>query len=218
MSISNDLSNRLNIALASNAAGGELAAILNGTITIGPTYSDGVNLAFGTTTGSQIGTGATQKLAFYGTTPIVQPANTVDYVTMLTNLGLRATGGTAAATFPGNVVAGLKATAQLFGYPTPPTDTYGAAIAIDVTKGFHVIAGVNGTSATAALTPSGAGTVGDELIIVTSADSGGTVTVTFASTFHSSGTQATTASHFSSITFVSDGTRWVEKCRTTNLA
>ncbi len=76
-----------------------------GSIGATTTFADGANLVFGTSTGTEIGTGATQKLAFYGATPIVQPANTVDYVTMLTNLGLRATGGTAAATFPGAVVA-----------------------------------------------------------------------------------------------------------------
>jgi hypothetical protein len=34
---------------------------------------DGVNLTFGTVTGTQIGTGANQKLAFFGKTPVVQP-------------------------------------------------------------------------------------------------------------------------------------------------
>lgn len=66
---------------------------------------DGKNISTDTTTGSQIATGATQKLGFYGATPIVQPANTVDYVTMLTSLGLRAAGGTAPASFPGAVTS-----------------------------------------------------------------------------------------------------------------
>lgn len=34
---------------------------------------DGVNLTLGTATGTQIGTAATQKLAFFGKTPVVQP-------------------------------------------------------------------------------------------------------------------------------------------------
>lgn len=38
------------------------------------TFADGKNLAFGTSTGSQIGTAAAQKLGFYGATPIVQPS------------------------------------------------------------------------------------------------------------------------------------------------
>lgn len=36
-------------------------------------FVDGVNLTFGTSTGTQIGTAASQKLAFFGATPIVQP-------------------------------------------------------------------------------------------------------------------------------------------------
>jgi hypothetical protein len=35
--------------------------------------ADGANLVFGTSTGTQIGTGSTQKLSFYGATPIVRP-------------------------------------------------------------------------------------------------------------------------------------------------
>ncbi len=37
-------------------------------------FADGVNLTFGTSVGTQIGTAANQKLAFFGKTPIVQPA------------------------------------------------------------------------------------------------------------------------------------------------
>jgi hypothetical protein len=36
-------------------------------------FVDGVNLTFGTSTGTQIGTAANQKLAFFGKTPAVQP-------------------------------------------------------------------------------------------------------------------------------------------------
>ena len=36
-------------------------------------FVDGVNLTFGTATGTQIGTATNQKLAFFGKTPIVQP-------------------------------------------------------------------------------------------------------------------------------------------------
>jgi hypothetical protein len=37
------------------------------------TFVDGVNFTFGTSTGTQIGTAANQRLAFYGKTPVVQP-------------------------------------------------------------------------------------------------------------------------------------------------
>jgi hypothetical protein len=36
-------------------------------------FVDGVNLTFGTSTGTQIGTAANEKLAFFGKTPVVQP-------------------------------------------------------------------------------------------------------------------------------------------------
>ena len=36
-------------------------------------WADGMNLTFGTATGTQIGTSSTQKLGFYGATPIVRP-------------------------------------------------------------------------------------------------------------------------------------------------
>ena len=123
--------------------------------------------------------------------------------------GINIGNGTVSTAVTGRMIA------QLLAMGPKPTDTYGSTIAIDVTKSLHVIAGVNGTSATSTLTPSAAGSAGDVLTILTAADASGTVTVTFASTFHSSGTQATTASHFSSIMFQSDGTRWYELCRTT---
>jgi hypothetical protein len=44
------------------------------------------DIVLGTTTGTKFGTGATQKLSFYGATPIVQP--TGNALTALSNLGL----------------------------------------------------------------------------------------------------------------------------------
>ena len=100
-----------------------------------------------------------------------------------------------------------------------PTDTYSGAMTIDVTKSSHVIAASNTTSAASTFTPSGPGAKGDLLYILTIADSSGTVTVTFAGTFHFvTSTQATTLSHFSTIVWASDGVRWIEVSRTTNIA
>ena len=42
------------------------------------TVFDGVNLVLGTTTGTKLGTGVTQKLGFYNATPVVQPAAVAD--------------------------------------------------------------------------------------------------------------------------------------------
>lgn len=121
-----------------------------------------------------------------------------------------------------SALAGATSTAtvavdRLLRLSPQPTDTYAATMNIDVTYSYHVVAGVSTTSATVAYTPTAAGSAGDVLIIETTATSSGTVTATFASTFHSSGTQATTASKFSTIMFVSDGTQWNEVARTTAL-
>lgn len=59
----------------------------------GDTITDGANFAFGTTTGSQLGTAADQKLGFYGATPVVQAVNTTDLKTVLVDLGFVASGG-----------------------------------------------------------------------------------------------------------------------------
>ena len=105
----------------------------------------------------------------------------------------------------------------LFSLGPAAADVYAATMTIDVTKSSHIVAASNTTSAACTMTPSDTGAAGDILTILTEADGTGTVTVTFASTFHSSGTQATTLSKFSSIIFQSDGSRWIELCRTTAL-
>lgn len=48
---------------------------------------DGVNFEIGTTTGSKFATATTQKISFYGSTPITQPTGT-NVLSALTNLGL----------------------------------------------------------------------------------------------------------------------------------
>jgi hypothetical protein len=42
------------------------------------TVFDGVNLSFGTTTGTKLGTATTQKIGFYNVTPVDQPATVTD--------------------------------------------------------------------------------------------------------------------------------------------
>lgn len=59
-----------------------MANSTSGAIHIG----DGVGVDLGSTTGTEIATATTQKLAFYGSTPIVQP--TGDLLTAMANLGL----------------------------------------------------------------------------------------------------------------------------------
>jgi hypothetical protein len=57
------------------------------------TITDGYNLGVGTTTGTKIGVSTSSKLAFFGSTPITQPAN-INVVSGLINLGLIASGTT----------------------------------------------------------------------------------------------------------------------------
>lgn len=47
----------------------------NRTWTVDQNYSNGVNLVFGTNTGTRIGTNSLQKLSLWGVNPVVQPAN-----------------------------------------------------------------------------------------------------------------------------------------------
>ena len=86
MALSTPTTNCLTAALANKAASDELATILNGTVSAAQTFTGGatfttagltitdVDIALGTTTGTKIGTSASQKLGFYNATPIVQPS------------------------------------------------------------------------------------------------------------------------------------------------
>jgi len=81
------------LGIFTKASGGAMAQRLQiGSSAL--TFSDAVDVVLNTTTGTKFGTGTTQKLAFYNSTPIVQPANTVAINDALVNLGLRASGGT----------------------------------------------------------------------------------------------------------------------------
>ncbi len=95
-----------NAPLNINAAGsGDInmnaAGTGNTVFTTGLTVASGKNIVSTTTTGTSFGSATTQKVSLYGVTPIVQPVNSVDVFTGLVNLGLRASGGTAATSLPG---------------------------------------------------------------------------------------------------------------------
>jgi len=85
-------------------------ATLHGTLTL----DDAVNLVVGTATGTQIGTGATQKLAFFGATPIVRPGATTDLRQALINLGLYTTGGASPLDLNGGTLTANQLTTPLF--------------------------------------------------------------------------------------------------------
>ena len=56
------------------------------------TFADGVNVVLSSSTGTKFGTATTQKLGFFNATPVVQQTATTDLGTVLSNLGLRASG------------------------------------------------------------------------------------------------------------------------------
>jgi len=57
------------------------------------TITDSYNIGIGSTTGTKIGVSTSSKLAFFGSTPITQPAN-INVVSGLINVGLIASGAT----------------------------------------------------------------------------------------------------------------------------
>lgn len=63
----------------------------------------GANISTDTTTGTKIGTAASQKLGFFNATPISQPVAATDLGTALSSLGLRNTGSTYALSTTGVV-------------------------------------------------------------------------------------------------------------------
>ena len=73
---------------------GTTPSSFGGMVTVGGlTVADATNIVLNTTTGTQIGTSATQKLGFFGITPIIQPtvatgATVATLITQLTLLGL----------------------------------------------------------------------------------------------------------------------------------
>lgn len=62
------------------------------------TLQDGYDFVIGTTTGTKIGTGSTQKIGLWGVTPVVQQANSTSLETVLSNIGARVAGSAAPIT------------------------------------------------------------------------------------------------------------------------
>lgn len=92
---------------------------------------------------------------------------------------------------------------------------FGATMALVVATPVITVAAVNGTSATNTINCAAVAPAGQTLTIVTTTDGSGTVTTTFGTHFKSTGTQATTASKVSTISFIGDGTNWNEVGRAT---
>lgn len=84
------------ISAATTTGSGSTVVLATNPTLSGATFADATNIVLNTTTGTKIGTATTQKLAFYNSTPIVQP--TGDVVTALQNLGLVSSATIASAT------------------------------------------------------------------------------------------------------------------------
>lgn len=89
------------------------------------------NLVTDTTTGSQIGTGTTQKLAFYGSTPVVQ--QTGNLITALATLGL-VTSGTITESNVTNLTSDLALKAPLASPTFTGTLTAATIVATSITS------------------------------------------------------------------------------------
>jgi hypothetical protein len=107
-------------SLTLNAKGAGTVTIngtATGSVVIGQdmTMTDAKNIVLNATTGTKVGTATTQKLSFYNSTPVVQPAANTDVstgaagstTTVFLNTTFTGTGGTAAFTV-GGVVTALK--------------------------------------------------------------------------------------------------------------
>jgi hypothetical protein len=99
----------------------------SGTITIG----DSINIVAGTTTGTKFGTATNQKLAFWNATPIIQPTASTAIDTLLTNTGLRASGGGANFDTPitASIISASAFTGSLFGTASYATQALTASYA-----------------------------------------------------------------------------------------
>lgn len=93
----------------------------------GLTIADATNIILNSTTGTKIGTSTSQKLGFFNATPIAQPIATTDIGTVLSNLGLRASGTAYPLTTSGAILLGDVAQSRLGSTPlqirTDPTST-----------------------------------------------------------------------------------------------
>lgn len=137
----------------------------------GITMTDATNIVLNTTTGTKIGTATSQKLAFFNSTPIVQP--TGDVVTALQNLGLVASATVAATSIAvgTTTISGGTNTRILY-------DNSGVLGEYTVTgTGTTAVLSTSPTFTTSIITPlivGGTGTTGTQLTIQTTSGNGTT--------------------------------------------
>ena len=166
------------------------------------TFADGVNIVLSSTTGTKLGTATSQKLGFFNATPIVQPTATTDLGSVLSNLGLRASGTAYPITTSGAVTltGGLRLgyVAKTASYTITTTDYLIDCTANTFTVTLPTAASVAGKIYE--ITNSGAGTI--------------TLATTSSQTFTNvSGTPTTltiAATLAKSVRVMSNGTNWLQ--------
>ena len=90
------------------------------------TFSDGVDIVLGTSTGTKIGTATNQKLGFFNAPPVVQQTVTTDLLDSLQNLGLIASGA-------GNTPLNLTSGALTAGAISGTTGAFTSTLDVDST-------------------------------------------------------------------------------------
>lgn len=83
--------------------GGSAAGFVN---KAGDTLAEGSNFSLGTTSGTRLGTDPAQRLAFFGASPVPQPASASDLRAALIALGLLAGGGATPLNLNGGTLTG----------------------------------------------------------------------------------------------------------------
>lgn len=113
-------------------------------ITGNKTVAEGTNLVLGTVTGTQIGTASSQKLGFFGATPVDQPALTADLLDSLQEVGLIASG---AGNTPLNLTSGALTCGALTAGAAGVTSlaSTGAVTSSSDTAGIGYVTGAGGT-------------------------------------------------------------------------
>lgn len=163
--------------------------------TYGLDIKDGSNITLGTTTGTQIGTSTSQKLAFNGNTPIAKQGATVDLGVVLSNYGLR-TGGTA---YPITTSGDVHATGAL----QVGMNTTALTATTALTTSSQPVQDVNATSGAVNITPPSTTSAGYEFTITKTDASANAVTLigTFNGTVN-----PTLPTQWKYMTFVTTGT------------
>lgn len=168
------------------------------------TISDAANIAVGSTTGTQIATATSQKLGFFAATPVVQQVATTDLGTVLSNLGLRASGTVYTITTSGAVSVSGSSTmtgSLRFGAGNSRTGT------VTLTATTAVMNYCDATSAAFTVTLPAANAIGGQVLTLKKVDSSiNAVTISRAGSDTIDGsTTYSLLTQYKSVTLVSNG-------------